>query len=312
MDTQRQKVGMKMLQNILGYYGLFQYPLTAYEFYNYQYFEDTNTEHFSLKEIDELLTSEDSEKYISQKEGFYFLNGNEGFVDRRLKYYRYSVEKYNYALGKFKWLRLLPGIRMIAICNSLPLHNTEDEADIDMFIITEPKRIWTTRFFVVLFLKLFRLRPTQGNNRNKLCPSFFISKNDMSLEKYQNGEDAYFRNWVSQVVAFYDQDNTFDKYWLENKWMKSYLPAVQPNLLPDYLQIHDSSFVKLVKKLFEKVAFLFSEKTFSSIQLKKLPKDIIDKANRPGSSVVLKSSILKFHTKDRRNIFNDKFKDIKA
>lgn len=54
------------------------------------------------------------------------------------------AEKYIRKIAK------IPGIKMVAICNSLSMFATNADSDIDLFIVTERKMIWFVRFFVTL------------------------------------------------------------------------------------------------------------------------------------------------------------------
>lgn len=47
-------------------------------------------------------------------------------------------------------IRWIPGLRMVAISNSLAMYATHRESDIDLFIITAPHRLWIVRTLVLL------------------------------------------------------------------------------------------------------------------------------------------------------------------
>jgi len=42
-------------------------------------------------------------------------------------------------------VRWIPGLRMIAVSNSLAMYATHPESDIDLFVITAPQRLWIVR-----------------------------------------------------------------------------------------------------------------------------------------------------------------------
>lgn len=47
----------------------------------------------------------------------------------------------------------IPGIKMIAVVNSLSMFATKSDSDIDLFVVTHPKMLWFVRVFLT-----FRLR----------------------------------------------------------------------------------------------------------------------------------------------------------
>jgi hypothetical protein len=72
---------------------------------------------------------------------------------------------------------------MIAVGNIMGGNNAKPESDIDLFIITEKKKVWLTRFFCVAVTKLFGLRPRDDKTRDTICLSFFASEVGMGLKE---------------------------------------------------------------------------------------------------------------------------------
>jgi len=90
--------------------------------------------------------------------------------------------------------------------NSIAYLNCPDNNDIDMAIVTSKNKIWTARFFVALVLKTLNLRPTETKKKDRLCPSFFFSEEDMNLEKLKlNNEDVFTKYWVSQFLSCFSR-----------------------------------------------------------------------------------------------------------
>lgn len=44
----------------------------------------------------------------------------------------------------------IPGISMIAVCNSLAMYATHPKSDIDLFIVTRPGMLWWVRCMITL------------------------------------------------------------------------------------------------------------------------------------------------------------------
>src|SRR3989304_4895470 len=53
-----------------------------------------------------------------------------------------AERKYRLAGKVSRWLRFIPFIRLIAICNTLAINHSREAADIDFFIVTARRRVW--------------------------------------------------------------------------------------------------------------------------------------------------------------------------
>ncbi|MEA3272700.1 MAG: hypothetical protein U9P90_03460, partial [Patescibacteria group bacterium] len=193
------------------YFDIFNWPLRAEEIWKWLY----NTNPKCNPTINDIL------KIVQHEGDFCF----------RLKRYRFAEKKYKRALRFAKIAYFFPFIKMIAICNDLGYSNAPQKSDIDLFIITTRKKIWTARFFVTGFLKIFGLRPGEAKN-NAICPSFFIDEDNLNLEKLalknQQGEidDPHFVYWLNQMTPILDKNKTYKKFRQSNQWIKKFLPNI--------------------------------------------------------------------------------------
>lgn len=53
-----------------------------------------------------------------------------------------------------RFIRWIPGLRMVAVSNSLAMYATHKNSDIDLFVITAPRRLWLVRTLVLLTAEL--------------------------------------------------------------------------------------------------------------------------------------------------------------
>ncbi|TSC93099.1 MAG: hypothetical protein CEN89_262 [Candidatus Berkelbacteria bacterium Licking1014_7] len=67
----------------------------------------------------------------------------------------------------------LPYVKMVALIGSMANGKANNNSDIDFFIQTAPKRIWTARFFILLWLLILGERPTSQNKAGKICLSWW-------------------------------------------------------------------------------------------------------------------------------------------
>ncbi len=75
-----------------------------------------------------------------------------------------------------KGLKIIAGIpftRAVFLTGSLAEGRASAKSDIDFFIQVEPGYLWSTRFFVTLFLQLARIRRTDTDITGKICLNWF-------------------------------------------------------------------------------------------------------------------------------------------
>ncbi|TAN57397.1 hypothetical protein EPN15_04360, partial [Patescibacteria group bacterium] len=207
------------------YFDLFSYPLTELEIWKWQHHESeklkVKSEKFSLVDIvDALRKSETLKGLIDFRGGFYFLKGREGLVEERKKRYVISDHKFKRAKFWIGFLQYAPFVRAIAICNNLSYHNAKNSSDIDLLVITEPRHVWTGRFFLTGFLKLFRLRPGDRKNYDGLCPSFFAAGNALDMEPLALKDgDPHFSFLTNDIVPMSGKKEYFDNFFASNHWV---------------------------------------------------------------------------------------------
>lgn len=277
----------------LVYFSYFGYPLTIFELWKYLYRPS------QVWKFDEVVGAVGAWSLtcpvpIESHDGFYGLPDEKhgdvtAQVNERHDRYLDAVRKYR----RLKWvlwhLRCLPFIRGVAVCNTLAFHHTKLESDIDLFVITSPGRVWTTRFLVISPLRLLKLRPREAK-RDPVDISFFVTESALNFDKLQlQPDDPYFTYWLATLRPVIDRGGIFDRLILEN--------SVTLSALPNTHSLHsmaDRSFSEASQK-----KTYLTEKWFEKLQRAKFPKDICDLQNHD-SRVVVSDNVLKFHKNDRR------------
>ncbi|MFZ6036476.1 MAG: hypothetical protein ACOYUK_05045 [Patescibacteria group bacterium] len=283
----------------LAYFDVFDYPLTPMEVWRWLYVSQQQTDDrlrkAGLAEVVQQLEVLKTNGRLSEQWGFYALPGRAELAVTRLDRYRLAERKYHRAIQFIRVLRFAPFVRMIAVCNTLAYSNSRRTADIDLFIVTSPGRIWQARFWVAGFLKFFKLRPTPGHTEDALCASFFTDTNHLNLEPLALPQDIYLQYWVSQVVPVFDR-GVYQDFLEANRWIRQRLPQVRPMSLPSRRRVVS---VPWLHRLIEFVGGLIPESVFRRYQLRIMPPRLRSMANQD-SRVVVQDSMLKFHDTDRR------------
>ena len=278
----------------IAFFDLFSYPLTAEQVWKF----------LNVKcELGEILEILENMKSIEEKNGFYFLSGQEEIIKERMARYNKTDKKFKRALLIMKIFKFIPWIKMVAIGNIIGEHNLKERGDIDLFIITAKKRVWITRFFCVLITKVLRLRPTPGNTCNKICLSFFVSEDAMNLANLMMPDDIYFLHWLAGLVPIYDSNNVYEKFIDANFWLKNYLPNWQANEI-NYKR--DAGRAK-GRFYYDVVDIFFGEleSRLKNYQLKIMPRKL-NKIMNIDTRVMTSDSVIKLHTNDRRDYYKER------
>ncbi|MBU0598205.1 hypothetical protein KKF61_04400 [Patescibacteria group bacterium] len=287
----------KSILATISYFDIFDYPLTLMEIWKWLMVEQD--EKVNISQVQTALDdSELLKNKLAVKNGFYFIKGRQEIVKMRMDRYRIAEQKFVKAKRIIKILRLVPFVKMVAVCNTLAFNNSRPEADIDLFIITSRRRVWQVRWWVTGFLKIFDLRPRLGKTRDTLCPSFFTDEDNLDLQKLRIDNDIYLLYWVSQVFPVYD-DGVYEEFIQANSWLKEKIPnwlCVKPTARRQVKQLD------WLKKLYSVFFMLFPERIFKKQQMRIMPANLKKMANQD-SRVIIQDYMLKFHDNDRREFF---------
>src|SRR3989339_371523 len=171
----------------LAYFDIFDFPLKQEEIWQWLFSEQRPIDR---KDFLGILGFLGEEGVVVEKDGFYFFPGRENILAVREQRSEISEQKIKKAKRLVRWwLKHVPWIKAIFLTNSASYHNALENSDIDLFIIAQKNRLWLTRFLAVLPLKILNLRPTKKNKKDKFCLSYFVSKDNLNLEKYELVKD---------------------------------------------------------------------------------------------------------------------------
>ena len=202
-DRKLQRLQQAILQ-VAAYADIFDYPLTLKEIHRYcrikTTFQDIN---------DEIHRS----GLLNQIGDFYPLYGREALIGQRLRREQISARLWPEAIRYGKLIAQLPFIRMVAVTGSLAVNNTEDPADIDYLIVTDPGHLWTGR---ALILAIGRLAEREGLT---LCPNYLITTRGLEFKD----RNIYVAHELAQMVPISGMP-VYDEIRRRNDWVAGFLP----------------------------------------------------------------------------------------
>ncbi len=272
---------------VVCYYDLFDYPVTWLEVFKVV---KVRTDLMSVKHA---LTNLHIQGKLESKFGHYFLPHRSSLVADKKRKLLIANEKYQKAKRIIRLLICFPFIRAIAISGSLAYSNAEIGSDIDLFVITKRRKVWTARFFVLFFLKIFRLRPTQEKKQDKICLSFLCDESHLALNTISHYTSGYhFPVWLSQFNFLFQTDEIF---WLDNGWLVNHLPNFYPQRISQRRQINDTWLSLGLRRVSElALSSPVIEKWLRAYQLKVMPQVYQAQADNQ-QDVVLLQYMVKTH-----------------
>lgn len=295
----------KDIFSVLAYHNFFGYPLTPFELYKWQY---KPREILSYEVIESILNNSEwmYEQGVRMSSGFYGIeNEHAGTVEKQvqLRQNRYlnAVEKQKKLRRIIAYLSRLPWIEGVAVCNSLALHYTDRRSDIDLFVLAKSGRIWSTRFWSLLPLRLFRQRPGECAE-NPIDISFFVTRDAFNLSKLEQKDgDPYLVHWINFLVPVYEKSGVFYRFFQENRWARNNMPIHR--ITQRAYTGRQWTGRKIVLPLFETVLKSLQESMFTE--------DVLAQLNK-GTNVMATNTILKFHKNDRREEIADHWRSTRV
>lgn len=193
----------------LGYFDLFQYPLTREEIYLFNSAKVSNSE---IENELEVLVSNSS---IFKIADFYSLHNNYQLAERRRDGNLLAAEHLKTASRVAKFLSGFPYVKGIAVSGSLSKNFATDKTDIDFFIITAANRLWIARTCMHLYKKLTFLRGRQ----NWFCMNYYVDEEAMEIEE----KNIFTAIEIATLLPMYGKD-CLEEFMEKNRWKASFFP----------------------------------------------------------------------------------------
>lgn len=299
----------RSLRATLSYFDLFDHPLTLMELARYRYRfsnesaggrNDGAEGASNTPALSDMLTALDAIG-AGTEDGFWFLPARAAIVASREHRYRLAEAKFRKARRVARFMRLLPSVRLVAVCNSLALANANEESDIDLFVVARPGTLWVTRLLVVGSLALLGLRPSSRTSADKVCMSFFVSERRLDLHDIAlQPDDTYLRYWIASLAPLYDAGGVMDAFLAANAWAGERVPgALAVRRRPVLAAAPFSTPLLPLLRAADPLA--------RKLQSRLFPSEISANANA-GTDVMVSDDILKFHVTDRRAEFESAFR----
>ena len=238
----------------IGYFLFFEYPPSLEEIYIF--LEKKTTK----KKVEEALKSLERQKKIKKVNDLKNVTRYTLYVTRRYTVGEYSkkfkiqnsnlkIKKYNqkYLFSQKKlqnWrfrlyvklLSFFPQIKLVGLSGSLAIMNTDEEDDIDLFIIAAKNRLFTARFIAVILAKMLGIHRFYDKSStlyvtrytNKVCLNLFFDEVDLAVPEFKRNK--YVAHEVLQMKPVVNKDCAYERFLEANFWVFEIFPNAKNKL----------------------------------------------------------------------------------
>jgi hypothetical protein len=199
----------RAIARTVAYADLFEYPLDRSEIHRYLIGEAASSE-----DVDAVLEQDGAlGAYIERTGDRFHFRGRAATVDTRRAREATSAELWRAARAYGSWVARLPLVRFVGVTGALAMSNAERRADIDLFVLTHPGRVWLCRLLVLTVVRLAALRG------HRLCPNFLLSTAELALRE----RNLFTAHEIAQMVPLRPTE-WYVRFIDANRWASDYLP----------------------------------------------------------------------------------------
>jgi hypothetical protein len=244
-------------------------------------------------------------KKISSIEHYYALRDPEALLEIREK--RLAISKKSWKkMNRYRWVfALTPYLRGVSVCNTLATDNADERSDIDLFIVTDSKRLFLSRLLLTFWLQILGVRRHGNKIAGRFCLSFFATEDHLNLESIQKGPyDIYLAFWLRTLQPIVGAHELHEKVVMANQtWTQKFFAT---SIKPDFKHWRKTHFLLrtlqwIPEKILNVVLGEWIEKKLAYWQLQRAraKQEKLD-LSPDDSAIILNRHMLKFHNTDRR------------
>lgn len=276
------------------FFDFFDFPLTFEEISKYVLGMKVDENHIRMYLKDS--------KLLGEKNGFYFIRGRDQIADDRYVNLK-CVQKLWNKVFRYSWVfKITPFIDMVAVCNSLAYLNVDKKSDIDLFVVTEKNKMFTSRFILSVILYILGVKRHDNKIAGRFCLSFFVAEESVDLEQIAlKPYDIYLAFWAMSLKPVIGEES-YINFIEKNSWIKRYFPD---GIIPDISMIHKRGFITchINKFLTRILSGKFGNKIESFLAKRMISRSEKKAEKLPNKSgTIISSNMLKFHDNDVREI----------
>jgi hypothetical protein len=201
------------------YADLFEFPLTGSEIQRYLIGEGA-TASLVQATLDGDVTLG---RHVERTGEWYHLAGRSHLAEVRRQRADVSAHLWPAARRYAAAIAHLPFVRLVGVTGALAMDNARPGDDIDLFVLTQPGRLWLCRLLVLATVKLAARR------HYRLCPNFLLSTDHLRL----SSQNLFAAHEVVQMVPL-QPGGWYGAFIEANGWVRDFLPNALPAARPTH------------------------------------------------------------------------------
>jgi hypothetical protein len=273
-DEERDALRRALLRTV-AYADIFDYPLDRDQIHRYLIGHEA-----SRASIEEMIDRDDTLRgRVQCTDGLFHLRGRGGIVATRRRRAETSARLWTIARRWVMAIAWLPLVRSVAITGALAMDNAEPDSDIDLFILTQPGRLWLCRLLVLVLVRVARLRGV------RLCPNFLLSTDRLVLGE----RNLFTAHEIAQTISV-TSSAWSDEFREANRWTAAFLPNARDARAAPLLSSQPLA-ARLASRVLAAPAFDRVERWEMQRKIKRL----LARAGRDGGSVAFSKDECRGH-----------------
>lgn len=181
---------------------------------------------------------------------------------------------------------MAPFVRFVAVTGSLGRGEAKPGSDADLFVVTEPKHLYTARAFALVLLQYTgqRVNVEAGQIGGAVDPNYWLTSNHLDIQPH----NAYVARDYSYMVPLWDASDIHSKLMHMNLWVAEYKRKFR-----DVTPSKQSPVLKVLQSSAELICQLFGpwlERWTRSVQEKKV-KAFAERRGKADQSVIQENEL---------------------
>jgi len=206
---------LAVLRSVI-YASLFDYPLTLSQLHASLIGVRTTAETIPVW----WRNSELLRETVEYRDGLFFPAGRADLLDTRRRREAVSRGLLDDDRRLLSLASNMPFVRMVAVSGSLAHLNAEGSADLDLFVITAPRRVWLVTVSILVIAKLLGWR-------RRICLNYVVSERATRVEP----EDLFSANQIVHLRPV-KGEAVFDAFVKSNPFVHDFYPNFEFRMAP--------------------------------------------------------------------------------